>query len=46
MIREEYLSLAGEVCVVVDNPDGTYWSGLKSTYDEMLAQQEANRGVI
>ena len=39
---EIYLNLAGQECVVVTNEDGTTWSGLKSTYDEMIAQSEAS----
>jgi hypothetical protein len=38
MIRETYTDAYGSEMVIVDNPDGSYWSGLKSTYD---AQQEA-----
>ena len=30
-------------CVVVENEDGSIWSGLKSAYDEMIAQQEENK---
>jgi hypothetical protein len=26
-------------CVVVENEDGSIWSGLKSAYDEMQAEQ-------
>jgi hypothetical protein len=37
---ETYLNLQGEKCVIVTNEDGTTWSGLKSAYDEMLAQAE------
>jgi hypothetical protein len=42
MIRETYLDIAGNECVIVDNPNGSYWSGLKSTYDEMIAQRETS----
>jgi hypothetical protein len=35
-----YLNLYGEECVIVTNEDGSVWSGLKSTYDEMLEQAE------
>jgi hypothetical protein len=35
---ETYLNLNGVECVVVQNEDGTIWSGLKSAYD---AQQVA-----
>ena len=37
---EIYKNLAGENCVVVTNEDGSTWSGLKSAYDEMIAQSE------
>jgi hypothetical protein len=37
---ETYINTAGQECVVVTNPDGTIWSGLKSAYDEMIADQE------
>ena len=36
---ETYLNLNGEQCVIVTNDDGTIWSGLKSAYDEMQAEQ-------
>jgi hypothetical protein len=37
---QTYTNLDGIECVVIDNEDGTTWSGLKSTYDEMIAKQE------
>jgi hypothetical protein len=37
---ETYLNLNNEECVIVENEDGTIWSGLKSAYDEMLKQAE------
>jgi hypothetical protein len=36
---ENYKNQAGEDCVIVTNDDGTSWSGLKSTYDAMQAEQ-------
>jgi hypothetical protein len=36
---ETYLNLEGVECVVVTNDDGTTWSGLKSAWDEMQAEQ-------
>jgi hypothetical protein len=42
MIRETYTDAYGSEMVIVDNPDGSYWSGLKSTYDEMIAQRETS----
>jgi hypothetical protein len=35
-----YLNSIGQDCVIIDNEDGSVWSGLKSAYDEMLAQAE------
>jgi hypothetical protein len=37
---ETYLNTQGDECVIITNEDGTSWSGLKSAYDEMLAQAE------
>ena len=36
---EIYKNQAGQECVIVTNEDGTIWSGLKSTYDAMQAEQ-------
>jgi hypothetical protein len=36
---ETYSNLNGEECVIIENKDGSTWSGLKSTYDEMIAAQ-------
>jgi hypothetical protein len=36
---ETYLNLNGDECVIVVNADGSTWSGLKSAYDEMQAEQ-------
>jgi hypothetical protein len=36
---ETYLNLDGFECVIITNEDGTTWSGLKSAYDEMQAEQ-------
>jgi hypothetical protein len=36
---ETYLNLDGIECVTITNSDGTTWSGLKSAYDEMQAEQ-------
>ena len=38
---ETYLNIEGAECVTIQNDDGTIWSGLKSAYDEMQAQQAA-----
>lgn len=35
---ETYLNLNGEECVIIENEDGSTWSGLKSVWDE---QQKA-----
>ena len=37
---ETYLNDLDQECVIIKNEDGSIWSGLKSTYDEMIAQQE------
>ena len=37
---ETYFNDLEQECVIVENEDGTTWSGLKSAYDEMIAQQE------
>jgi len=34
-----YTNLDGVECVIIENEDGTTWSGLKSAYDEMQAEQ-------
>ena len=34
---ETYTNIFGEECVIIQNEDGTTWSGLKSAYDEQLA---------
>ena len=31
-----YTNLDGVECVIIENEDGTIWSGLKSAYDEQL----------
>jgi hypothetical protein len=37
-----YTNLDGVECVIIENEDGTTWSGLKSAYDEMIARNEAS----
>jgi len=37
---ETYLNDLDQECVIIENEDGSIWSGLKSAYDEMIAQQE------
>ena len=39
---QTYINLNGEECVIVTNEDGSTWSGLKSAYEEMIAQSEAD----
>ena len=34
---ETYKNTNGEDCVMIENPDGSTWSGLKSAYDEQQA---------
>jgi hypothetical protein len=36
---KNYLSIDGVECVLIENEDGTTWSGLKSAYDAMQAEQ-------
>jgi len=36
---ETYVNQNGDDCVIVTNEDGTIWSGLKSTYDAIQAEQ-------
>jgi len=43
---EIYLNLDGVECVVIENADGTIWSGLKSAYDEMLEQAEQSTPIL
>jgi hypothetical protein len=38
---QTYTNLDGEECVSITNENGSTWSGLKSAYDEMIAQSEA-----
>jgi hypothetical protein len=42
---ETYTNTDGIECVKVTNADGTIWSGLKSAYDEMLAQAEQSTPI-
>jgi hypothetical protein len=37
---QTYTNLDGIECVIIDNEDGSTWSGLKSTYNEIIAKQE------
>ena len=37
---ETYLNTEGQECVIVQNEDGTTWSGLKSAYDAEQAAKE------
>jgi hypothetical protein len=36
---ETYLNTDGVECVIITNEDGTTWSGLKSAYEAMQAEQ-------
>jgi hypothetical protein len=36
----EYKDSGGADCVMINNADGSVWSGLKSAYDQMLEQAE------
>ena len=35
---ETYLNFDGVECVIVQNEDGSTWSGLKSAWDEMQVE--------
>ena len=39
---ENTFNLSGSEIVTITYEDGSIWSGLKSTYDEMIARNEAN----
>ena len=43
---ETYLNSDGVECLIIENEDGTTWSGLKSAYDEMLAQAEQSTPIV
>jgi hypothetical protein len=43
---ETYTNLDGVECVTITNADGTTWSGLKSAYDEMLAQAKQSTPIV
>ena len=43
---ETYTNTNGDECVIITNEDGTTWSGLKSAYDEMLAQAEQSTPIL
>jgi hypothetical protein len=36
-----YKNLNGDDCVIVENEDGTIWSGLKSAYEATLVSESA-----
>ena len=36
---QTYKNLNGVECVIIENEDGSTWSGLKSAYDAMQAAQ-------
>jgi hypothetical protein len=40
-----YKNFDGEDCVIIENTDGTTWSGLKSAYDEQQAEAKAPKVV-
>ena len=42
----ETYTFNGVECVIVQNEDGTTWSGLKSAYEEMLAAQREQSGTL
>ena len=39
-----YTNTNGDECVIIENADGSIWSGLKSAYDaEQAAKENANQ---
>jgi hypothetical protein len=38
---QTYTNSVGEECVLINYEDGTSWSGLKSAYDELKANEAA-----
>ena len=36
---QTYINLDGEECIIITNADGSVWSGLKSAYDALQAEQ-------
>jgi hypothetical protein len=36
---EIYKNLDGVECVIIENADGSTWSGLKSAYEELQAKE-------
>jgi hypothetical protein len=36
---QTYTNIHGKECVIIQNESGTTWSGLKSAYDAMQAEQ-------
>lgn len=41
MAIKTYTTIDGVECVIVENADGSTWSGFKSAYDEMQKKQSA-----
>jgi len=39
---QTYFNTNNEECVIIENQDGTIWSGLKSAWDEQQAAKEAS----
>lgn len=39
----EYTDSNGVECVIVENKDGSIWSGLKSAYEKQQAENESNQ---
>jgi hypothetical protein len=42
MIIKQYKNLNDDECLIVENENGSIWSGLKSAYDEMIANETAS----
>ena len=43
---ETYTNLEGVECVIIENADGSIWSGLKSAYDEQQAQAALSTPMV
>jgi hypothetical protein len=41
-MMQEYKNTKDEDCILIEYADGSTWSGLKSAYDEMMANEAAS----
>ena len=42
----EYKDSGGADCVMIENADGSVWSGLKSAYDEQQAKATLSTPIV